>query len=135
MTVTLTVISSQIFLRNTIQFFTKWTYFLKINPLTASSLQISTSSLDFMSQVDSTERVVTIQVPLTEASQQFFSSSKSSYSTAVIISGNTDKYVMTLLEKWGSSGLSVAVLRKDESAPNSWRHEFGSYGIAHADGS
>ena len=77
----------------------------------------------------------TIQVPLTEASQQFFSSSKSSYSTAVIISGNTDKYVMTLLEKWGSSGLSVPVLRKDKSTPNGWRQEFGSYGIAHADGS
>ena len=33
----------------------------------------------------------TIQVPLTEASQQFFSSSKSSYSAGVLISGNTDK--------------------------------------------
>ena len=42
---------------------------------------------------------------------------------------------MTLLEKWGSSGLSVAVVRKDESAPNGWRQEFGSYGISHADGS
>ena len=76
-----------------------------------------------------------IQVSLTEASQQFFSSSNSSYSTGVLISGNTDKYVMTLLEKWGSSGLSVAVVRKDESAPNGWRQEFGSYGISHADGS
>ena len=74
----------------------------------------------------------TLQVPLTDASQKFFSSSNS---TGVLISGNTDKYVKTLLEKWGSSGLSVAVVRKDESAPNGWRHEFGSYGIAHADGS
>ena len=77
----------------------------------------------------------TIQVPLTEASQQLFSSSKSTYSTGAFISENTDKYVMTLLVKWGSSGLSVAIVRKDESAPNGWRHEFGSYGIAHADGS
>ena len=77
----------------------------------------------------------TLQVPLTEASQRFFSSSNSSYSTGVLISGNTDKYVKTLLEKWGSSGLSIAVVRKDESAPNGWRHEFGSYRIAHADGS
>ena len=77
----------------------------------------------------------TLQVPLTEASQRFFSSSNSRYSKGVLISGNTDQYVKTLLEKWGSSGLSVAVVRKDESAPNGWRHEFGSYGIAHADGS
>ena len=55
----------------------------------------------------------TIQVPLIEASQQFFSSSKLNYSTGVLISGNTDKYVKTLLEKWGFSGLSVAVVRKD----------------------
>ena len=74
----------------------------------------------------------TLQVPLTDASQKFFSSSNS---TGVLISGNTDEYIKTLLEKWGSSGLSVAVVRRDESAPNGWRHEFGSYGIAHADGS
>ena len=74
----------------------------------------------------------TLQVPLTDASQKFFSSSNS---TGVLISGNTDQYVKTLLEKWGSPGLSVAVVRKDESAPNGWRHEFGSYGIAQADGS
>ena len=72
------------------------------------------------------------QVPLTDASQRFFSSSNS---TGVLISGNTDRYVKTLLEKWGSSGLSVAVVRKDDSAPNGWRHEFGSYGIAKVDGS
>ena len=77
----------------------------------------------------------TLQVPLTEESHRFFSSSNSSYSTGVLISGSTDQYVKTLLEKWGSSGLSVAVVRKDESAPNGWRHDFGSYGIAHADGS
>ena len=80
-------------------------------------------------------QLYTLQVSLTEASQRFFSSSNSSYSTGVLISGNTDKYVKTLLEKWGSSSLSVAVVRKDESAPNGWRHEFGSYRIAHADGS
>ena len=73
----------------------------------------------------------TLQVPLTEASQRFSSSNP----TGVLISGNTDQYVKTLLEKWGSSGLSVAAVRKDDSAPNGWRHEFGSYGIAQADGS
>jgi CubicO group peptidase (beta-lactamase class C family) len=74
----------------------------------------------------------TLQIPLTGSSQRFFSSSNS---TGVLISGNTDQYVKTLLEKWGSSGLSVAVVRKDDSAPNGWRHEFGSYGFAQADGS
>ena len=53
------MILSQNFLRNTVNpIFTKWTYFLKINLLTASSLQISTPSLDFMSQVDSTETFI-----------------------------------------------------------------------------
>lgn len=74
----------------------------------------------------------TLQIPLTEASQRFFSSSNS---TGALISENTDRYVKTLLEKWGSSGLSVAAVRKDDAAPNGWRHEFGSYGIAQADGS
>ena len=74
----------------------------------------------------------TLRVPLPETSQRYFSSSNS---TGVLISGNTDEYVKTLLEKWGSSGLSVAVVRKDEGGPNGWRHEFGSYGIAQADGS
>ena len=72
------------------------------------------------------------QVPLTETSQQFSSSSNSK---AVLISTNTDRYVKTLLEKWGSAGLSVAAVRKDGTAPNGWRHEFGSYGVADADGS
>ena len=58
MTVTLTVISSQIFLRNTVNPILKWAYFLKINPLTAASLQIPTPSLDFMSQVVSTETFI-----------------------------------------------------------------------------
>ena len=35
----------------------------------------------------------------------------------------------------GPQVLSVAAVRKDDSAPNGWRHKFGSYGIAHADGS
>jgi hypothetical protein len=56
----------------------------------------------------------TLHVPLTEASQQFFSSSNS---TGVLISENTDRYVKTLLEKWGSTGLSVAAVRKDDIAP------------------
>lgn len=52
-----------------------------------------------------------------------------------LISSRTEEYVRTLLEKWNVSGLSVAVVRKDEKAPNGWRHEFGAYGIADARGS
>ena len=58
----------------------------------------------------------TLKAPLTEASQRFFSSSNS---TGVLIAGNTDQYAKTLLEKWGSAGLSVAAIRKDDTALNS----------------
>lgn len=52
-----------------------------------------------------------------------------------LISEKTEHYIETLLSKWNSTGLSVAVVRKDETSPSGWQHEFGSYGIAHADGS
>ncbi|PPQ91367.1 hypothetical protein CVT25_004134 [Psilocybe cyanescens] len=52
-----------------------------------------------------------------------------------LISDTTEQYIQTLLSKWNSAGLSVAVVRKDETSPTGWQHEFGSYGIAHADGS
>jgi len=52
-----------------------------------------------------------------------------------LISREIEQHIHTLLQKWGSSGLSVAVVRKDASQPNGWLHEFGAYGIAHGDGS
>ena len=52
-----------------------------------------------------------------------------------LISERTDKYIKDLLSKWNSSGLSVAVVRKDEDSPTGWYHEFGTYGIAKADAS
>ena len=52
-----------------------------------------------------------------------------------LISQRTEEYIQTLLSKWNSSGLSVAVVRKDEDSPTGWRHEFGAYGIAKGDGS
>ncbi|KAJ3513134.1 hypothetical protein NLJ89_g3122 [Agrocybe chaxingu] len=52
-----------------------------------------------------------------------------------LISPRIDNYVRSLLTKWNSSGLSLAVVRKDDSLPSGWRHEFGSYGIAKGDGS
>lgn len=51
-----------------------------------------------------------------------------------LITPETDLYIKSLLERWNSTGLSIAVVRKDESAPNGWYHEFGSYGIANAQG-
>lgn len=61
------------------------------------------------------------------------------YSAQVIdkplISERTEKYIQTLLTKWNSSGLSVAVVRQDENSPTGWHHEFGAYGVAKADNS
>ncbi|KAJ3573150.1 hypothetical protein NP233_g2618 [Leucocoprinus birnbaumii] len=51
-----------------------------------------------------------------------------------LITPATDAYINSLLERWNSSGLSIAVVRQDPSAPNGWYHEFGSYGIANAQG-
>ena len=50
-----------------------------------------------------------------------------------LISERTDRYIQNLLTRWNSSGLSVAVVRKDENSPTGWHHEFGAYGVAKAD--
>ncbi|KAJ7615928.1 beta-lactamase/transpeptidase-like protein [Roridomyces roridus] len=55
---------------------------------------------------------------------------KNAFITPVI-----DEFVTSELTRWNSSGLSVAVIRQDTSAPGKWDIEFGSYGIAKADGS
>lgn len=77
--------------------------------------------------------VNTLQVPLLTANIL------QTYSTQAInkplITERTEKYIQTLLTKWNSSGLSVAVVRKDEKSPTGWHHEFGAYGVAKADGS
>jgi CubicO group peptidase (beta-lactamase class C family) len=76
-----------------------------------------------------------LQVPLRldDASQVIYASPHDSPGS--LISKRTEEYIHTVLNKWNSSGLSVAVVRKDDTAPNGWRHEFGAYGIARADGS
>lgn len=51
-----------------------------------------------------------------------------------LITPETDAYIKTLFERWNATGLSLAVVRKDPSAPNGWYHEFGSYGTANAKG-
>ncbi|KDR69231.1 hypothetical protein GALMADRAFT_256069 [Galerina marginata CBS 339.88] len=55
--------------------------------------------------------------------------------TKPLISARTEEYIQTILTKWNSTGLSVAVVRKDEGSPTGWRHEFGAYGIAKGNGS
>ena len=52
-----------------------------------------------------------------------------------LLSERTERYIQTLLTRWNSSGLSVAVVRKDENSHTGWHHEFGAYGVAKADGS
>ncbi|KAF5346704.1 hypothetical protein D9756_010344 [Leucocoprinus leucothites] len=51
-----------------------------------------------------------------------------------LITPETDAYIQSLLSRWNSTGLSLAIVCKDPSAPNGWYHEYGSYGIANAKG-
>lgn len=51
-----------------------------------------------------------------------------------LITSETDTYIRSLLERWNSTGLSVAIVRKDPAAPNGWYHEFASYGLANTQG-
>ncbi|PFH48917.1 hypothetical protein AMATHDRAFT_148822 [Amanita thiersii Skay4041] len=51
-----------------------------------------------------------------------------------LISPNVDAYVNSMLAGWNSSGLAVAVVRRDDTAPGGWHREFASYGIAKDDG-
>ncbi|KAF9005366.1 hypothetical protein BDZ89DRAFT_1120438 [Hymenopellis radicata] len=53
----------------------------------------------------------------------------------VLITPETDAFVHKLIADWNSTGLSVAVVRKDPSVPGGWRREFGSYSIAKGNGS
>ena len=52
-----------------------------------------------------------------------------------LITERTERYIQSLLTRWNSTGLSVAVVRKNENSPTGWHHEFGAYGVAKADGS
>lgn len=52
-----------------------------------------------------------------------------------LITPEIDTFVNSLLAEWNSSGLAVAVVRRDPSSTDGWLREFGSYGIAKADGS
>ncbi|KAJ7754376.1 beta-lactamase/transpeptidase-like protein [Mycena maculata] len=56
-------------------------------------------------------------------------------SKGVLITPEVDTFVNSQLFQWNSSGLSVAVVRRDTSVPGAWNVEFGSYGTAQADGS
>jgi CubicO group peptidase (beta-lactamase class C family) len=52
--------------------------------------------------------------------------------TGQLISECTERYIDTVLTKWNSSGLAIAVVRR--SASGEWTTELGGYGIATADG-
>ncbi|KAJ6511836.1 beta-lactamase/transpeptidase-like protein [Mycena vulgaris] len=51
-----------------------------------------------------------------------------------LIPPKIDAYIASQLTQWNSSGLAVAVVRKDESVAGGWNIEFGSYGKAQVDG-
>jgi len=46
-----------------------------------------------------------------------------------LISAETDAYITSLVERWNSTGLSVAVTRQGE-AEGEWMTEFRTYGVA-----
>ncbi|KAJ6471352.1 beta-lactamase/transpeptidase-like protein [Mycena sanguinolenta] len=69
--------------------------------------------------------VASSQIPL----QRPFFPSKNTLLTPKI-----EEYITSQLSYWNSSGLAVAVVKKDEGT-GAWNTEFGSYGRAHADGS
>lgn len=60
------------------------------------------------------------------------SSSCKPLQTGQLISECTERYIDTVLTKWNSSGLAIAVVRRDLSGQ--WTTELGNYGIATADG-
>ncbi|CAK5267240.1 unnamed protein product [Mycena citricolor] len=47
-----------------------------------------------------------------------------------IVTPEIDAWVTTQLARWNSTGLSLAVVRKDAAQPGGWAVEFGSYGFA-----
>jgi len=51
-----------------------------------------------------------------------------------LISDSTSKYVQGLIKQWNSTGISMAVVRRDATQENGWRIEFDSHGIAREDG-
>ncbi|KAJ3758951.1 beta-lactamase/transpeptidase-like protein [Lentinula raphanica] len=53
----------------------------------------------------------------------------------VFLSPEIDIFIQQVLAEYNSPGLSVAVIRRNETYPTGWLTEFGSYGVAKADGS
>lgn len=51
-----------------------------------------------------------------------------------LITPETEAYIESLITRWNSTGLAVAVVRRDNTSQTGWHHEFGSYGIANAQG-
>ncbi|KAF5353762.1 hypothetical protein D9757_012942 [Collybiopsis confluens] len=52
----------------------------------------------------------------------------------VFISSEIDSFIEGILDEYHSPGLSVAVVRRNESYHSGWLMEYGSYGTAKADG-
>ncbi|THU80573.1 beta-lactamase/transpeptidase-like protein [Dendrothele bispora CBS 962.96] len=56
-------------------------------------------------------------------------------SSHALITPDIDNFINDLLKDYNSPGLSVAVIRQNDSYEEGWLTEFGSYGIAKGDGS
>ncbi|PFH48758.1 hypothetical protein AMATHDRAFT_64704 [Amanita thiersii Skay4041] len=55
-------------------------------------------------------------------------------SERTLITPDIDAFANSLLAKWNSSGLAIAVVRRDSNVTGGWRREFGSYGVAKGSG-
>lgn len=53
---------------------------------------------------------------------------------ARLITPSSDEYIGSLISRWNSSGLAIAVVRQDNASETGWHQEFASYGIANARG-
>ncbi|KAJ4481281.1 beta-lactamase/transpeptidase-like protein [Lentinula aciculospora] len=53
----------------------------------------------------------------------------------IFIPPEIDTFIKGILNEYNSPGLSVAIIRHNETCSSRWHMEFGSYGIAKADGS
>lgn len=78
---------------------------------------------------------LTLWTGSTNAAQQpFDANTLTTAGHTPLISAETNSYIDGLLTRYNSSGLAVAVVRKDESSPGGWATDYRSYGIATGDG-
>lgn len=51
-----------------------------------------------------------------------------------LITPEIEEHINRVIQQWNLTGLAVAIVRQDPDSPTGWHQEFGSYGVAKADG-